>query len=236
MIPPEDSHLGSVTLYRIIHLLSSRTPRSHQKHPDRKIFSILNRTLASWWRCCGLEMVNGKHALSKKWASEERQGVKTGVKSWFLCGNKGDWKGLVSPTGLEDFCKGLTGSWSIPFKGVVNAAWPAFYDHSITKTKGARNIPLQSISSMSAPHLPPRGRGPPDRETRPPQRERRAESRRHPQRKRIRLRTIAVVIDLHHAPPRPATSAGSSPQGHEHSESLCHGSVAQIPPDLLLMS
>jgi len=34
----------------------------------------------------------------------------------------------------------------------------------------------------------------------------------------------------------PATSAGPSPQGHEHSESLCHGSVAQTPHDLLLMS
>ena len=29
---------------------------------------------------------------------------------------------LVSPTGIDGFCKGLKGSWSIPFKGLVNAA------------------------------------------------------------------------------------------------------------------
>jgi len=29
---------------------------------------------------------------------------------------------LVSPTGLEGFCKGLNTSWAIPFKGFVNAA------------------------------------------------------------------------------------------------------------------
>ena len=33
-------------------------------------------------------------------------------------------KSMVSPTGFEGFCKGLNGSWGIPFKGFVNAAWP----------------------------------------------------------------------------------------------------------------
>ena len=29
---------------------------------------------------------------------------------------------VVSPTGTEGFCKGLSGSWAIPFQGVVTAA------------------------------------------------------------------------------------------------------------------
>jgi hypothetical protein len=29
---------------------------------------------------------------------------------------------VVSPTGLEGFCKSLSASWGIPFKGSVNAA------------------------------------------------------------------------------------------------------------------
>jgi hypothetical protein len=31
-------------------------------------------------------------------------------------------KALVSPTGMEGFCRGPNGSWAMPFHGVVNAA------------------------------------------------------------------------------------------------------------------
>jgi hypothetical protein len=31
-------------------------------------------------------------------------------------------KEVASPTGIDGFCKGLNGSWGIPFKGLVNAA------------------------------------------------------------------------------------------------------------------
>ena len=34
---------------------------------------------------------------------------------------------VVSPTGLEGFCKGLTGSWAIPFQGAVSAACRKFW-------------------------------------------------------------------------------------------------------------